>query len=210
MTTVGEEIHSAGITAVSRRLQKYLKKLVAALPRLEKSEKEMVLEVTSLANLLEQRDCVLGSESGRLGLLSEFPDLRSRLVVKLSQEIDGKVLSLGEHCDYLQELHAVALKGREEVAVLCHQYQQHLDPTSLRQGEATTPPLSVMLGWMVEMEVQLREQYASRQQYLASLADGAGPVTSENLPALWGEGFDQLLTLLQDCREQGKFFLAEK
>lgn len=198
----------AGHMALTRLLQKYLKKFVETLPKIETSEKSAKTQVASLANLIEQRNCLLKSDKENV-LLSQFPDLQSRLLVKVSAEIDKKKYILKEYCDYLGELHTLALKGYNEATTLCKKYQHDLEFEALHNGEATTPPLHVMLTWLVALENHLREQYFSRCQYLENLGNRE-IVMPDTLQHIWVEDFDRLLNILYDSQEQCKYFFNEK
>lgn len=125
-------------------------------------------------------------------------------MVKVSEEINVKKTRLLELCSNLQDLHTVALRGVSDAISLLQRYRYDLDLDRLQQGEATVPPVSVMLGWLMAVEVQAREQHCSRLQYLQELNDER--VTGDNLQGLWTNDFEKLFDLLYDCKEQCKYF----
>ena len=59
-------------------------------------EKNSKTHIASLANLLEQRNSVIGAQKSGDLLSTQFPDLHSRLLVKLSNEMDMKTNLLKE------------------------------------------------------------------------------------------------------------------
>ena len=209
---------SAAIAALTRLLQKHLKRFVSALPKLQKDESAARKDVHSLANFLEQRISL--SKAHNIPLLTNFPDVQSKLLVKVSSEIEAKVSKLSTYCDDLQELHTSALKAVGEATALCQKYQQQLSPDVLQTGSATFPPLGVMLGWLVAIERHVREQHCSRREMLVCVArvgvtHDSGMslqevVNAENLEQLWTQDFDKLTDVLVDCREQCCYLFEEK
>jgi len=215
MSTGVDQPCDAGNTALTRLVQKYLKKLILVLPKLQKDEQVAKKEIASLANFLEQRSSLSTAHNQEIPILDTFPDIQSKLLVKISSEIEVKVSALQTHCNDLANLHATALKAINEATALCQRYRDHLDLDSMRTGSATWPPLTVMLSWLVVIEKHLREQRCSRAEVLALLAQVDGSSVQEvinagNLEQLWLQEFHTLTDVLMDCREQCFHFFEEK
>jgi len=204
---------SPGHMALLRLFHRYMKKLLAIAPHLKASEAQSQKPLSSLSNLLEQQKLVYSikdsSNNTNVPLFNTFPDAQSRLMVKLSKEIEDKVQILTELCSALQDLHTTASKGLAEATSILQRYKADLDIDKLNQGEATVPPVNVMLSWLVGVEAAAREQHCSRRYFLENIIDDGHPVSGDNLAQLWMLDFDKLIAILDDCREQSSFFLDQ-
>ncbi|KAK0062750.1 hypothetical protein Bpfe_007955 [Biomphalaria pfeifferi] len=198
-----------GVSALKRLMQKYFKKLISGLVGLEKCEAMCKTSVASLSNLLEQLESLLQVDTRGEMLTCQFPDLLSRMQVKISSEIDVKVGYILDQIEVLKKQHHLAYKVKWNVLNLCKKYKADLSHSLLTTGQPTVPPLSVMFSWIDDTERLFREIYCSRQFLLENLMDKS-VLNSGNLMDLWLEGVPSLINLIKDCEEQTKYFLEEK
>ncbi|KAK3760105.1 hypothetical protein RRG08_064775 [Elysia crispata] len=196
------------IPVLKHLIRKVLEKVVSDLPRFQALESNGKKELESLVNLLGQRYSVLKVGRECLNWTSEgFSDLQTKLLVKISAEVDSKVDSLRKIILPLKDHHDNLSRVRTEILRLLQHQGNALDPVAISEGTPTTPPLQVMLFWIDELELQLRELYYSRLHYLESILE-PDIVSPESLSGLWMQSPD-LLSIMQDCEEQTRFFLEE-
>ncbi|CAL1532522.1 unnamed protein product [Lymnaea stagnalis] len=195
--------------ALKRLLHKYFKKLIAGLPLLETAEINSRKQVSSLANFLELYESLTKLDTRGMTLVSVFPDVQAKMMVKLSAEVDAKVDGLNDLILIFKEQHDLAYKTRTDAFNLCKSNKNSLSPELMMTGQPTVPPVSSMLFHLDEVERHLREIYWSRKFYLENILDKE-VVNSENLVTLWSEDIATLLNTIKDCEEQTRFFLEEK
>ncbi|CAG5128542.1 unnamed protein product [Candidula unifasciata] len=188
--------YSKPVLAIRHHLQKYLKRLF-----LERSK--------FLANLLEQRECVAKVDVLSTPIAVHFPDVQSKLLVKISSEVDSKLDKVKNLIDPLKKHHSVVNKARTDALNLIRKHPSDLDFNTLAAGEPTVPPLIIMLDWVDTIERQIREIYYTRMYYLENILSPE-VVNSENLVKLWSESVPALLDTVRDCQEQSIYFLQEK
>jgi hypothetical protein len=87
---------SKGRLAVERHLQKAFKSLKSSNASLETILTESAVEVSLLANFIEQLECVRSVEYSTVPFAAGFPDLRERLLEKIEREIQQKADTLTE------------------------------------------------------------------------------------------------------------------
>ncbi|BFZ12587.1 hypothetical protein BsWGS_15625 [Bradybaena similaris] len=204
-----DSTHNKPVLAIRHHLQKYFKRLLADIKEIETKEAESKKEVDSLANLLEQMECV-----AKVGILcktiaTNFPDAKSKLLVKISAEVENKLGKLKNTLEPLKKHHAVVYKARTAAFNLIRKHPDILELHTWAIGEPTVPPLVVMLDWVDTVERQMREIYYLRVYYLENIFNHE-IVNSENLVTLWAQGVPSLLDTVRDYQEQSIDFLQEK
>uniref|UniRef100_A0A0B7ACP3 Uncharacterized protein n=1 Tax=Arion vulgaris TaxID=1028688 RepID=A0A0B7ACP3_9EUPU len=197
------------VIALKRHIQKYVQTLLSDIKEMKSRETDSKKEVASLANLLEQRECVANVDVVGLTLATLFPDVQPRLLVNISAEVDAKLDKLKDLIEPLRRHSAVAYKARCDALTLIRKYSDDLNMHTLTAGQPTIPPLTVMLDWIDVVEKKTREIYYTRLYYLENIVDQE-IVKSDCLVTLWSEDIPALLNIVQDCEEQSRYFLEEK
>ncbi|RUS82633.1 hypothetical protein EGW08_009586 [Elysia chlorotica] len=196
------------IPTLMHLVRKVLEKIALDLPRFQALECDSKKELDSLINLLGQRHSVLTVGGTCLGWTSEgFACLQDKLLVKISSEVDSKVDVLKDIIQPLKDHHDHLSRSRTEILRILQYKGKSLDPVAIAEGTPTIPPLQVMLHWIDELELQLRELYYSRLHYLESILEPE-VVSPESLAGLWMQS-SNLLTTMQDVEEQTRFFLED-
>ncbi|GFN91853.1 chromosome 1 open reading frame 109 [Plakobranchus ocellatus] len=190
-----------------QNLRRVFKKVISEFSRLKKLEVDCQRLVESLANLLSQRQAVLKvGQDGLAWSKMEFPDLQARLLVKISAEVDVKVDLLKELILPLKDHHDHVSRARTDILRLLQKHGRELNEEVMCQGSPTVPPMEVMLGWVDNLEKELRELYYCRLHYLECILEPE--LLPDSLTVLWNQNAD-LYDILQDCEEQTRFFLEE-
>ncbi|GFR69825.1 hypothetical protein ElyMa_003768200 [Elysia marginata] len=145
--------------SLMQRISRVLKKVVSDLPRFQTLESEGKKQIDSLVNLLEQRHSV---QQVCLDLgTPDFADLQFKLLVKISSEVNSKAVHLKEIILPLKDHHDVLSRERIEILRLLKKHGGDIDPKAMCEGTPLVPPIEVMLLWIDQLEIQLRELYPS-------------------------------------------------
>lgn len=192
--------------ALEKNLQKAFKITGPHLGSVESVLNETAGIVSSLANMLEQYESCRNVDQNQVPFKSDFPDLKLKVMLKLSTEISVKQDELRKKLYTLKEMEEKLSKyHKTSVGII----SQGIGLTTIMTGTPTSLPLADMVDWLEVLSTKMYEHYYCKLHLLDEMMVDDS-ISSGTLLQRWTDQDSAFVNTIKDCLTYVGPFLEEK
>lgn len=184
-----------------QQLQKSYKILQQCQTTWKETLKQCQEEINSLQNLSEQYTCC--NEAGIDVLLLQLPDVREKLLYKISLEIDKKLSKLHINMNTLKECCDRISKQYDYSSTI----SKGLPLDLVTMTTETLPAFADMVEWLNDIDIMLHHQYWAKKHLLDTYT--VQKFDSDNFMKMWNSGNNETTQKVNDALCYVKFLLDD-